>query len=345
MTDTANIERGRAVSQPDSFAPVSVFDRTINPQRESRVAFDISRGSGAVRGNVRAVEAHGENRERSISSGHSETERGKLLAENYIEADLQYVTLKVWRPVKWVTDGGRVQASSPPFSQKARDTKSSRSNTATCFSDVLVNQLNSQRHGDAALDISRGSGAERGSRGPNKEAYGDYRQRLNGGHSETEQSITSAENCVQADLHNVTLEVWHPVTRATDGGRLQALSPPSYQTVGDRHSSLWNRATAFAEELHEQLKPRRHGDAVSNISRGSGAERGNVRAVDAHGENRERSISSGHSETEQGELIAENYIEANLHNVTLEVWRPVKWVTGGGRVQASSPLTFSTQEA
>jgi hypothetical protein len=94
---------------------------------------------------------------------------------------------------------------------------------------VVLDPVKPQRAIGVASNISRGSGAVRGNRGPvNTEAYGDYSQRPCGGHSETEQSITSAENCVKADLHNVTLKVYRPVTRVTDGGRELALLPPFY---------------------------------------------------------------------------------------------------------------------
>ncbi len=228
MTNTANRERGRADTQLAPFAPVSV-STMISSQRAISVAFDISRGSGAVRGSGAKVRP-AEITVQRLHDGHSETERGELSAENCLEADLQHVTLKVCRPVKRATDGGRRETLLPPFSQKARDAKTSHSDTVPRFSEVLINQLKTQRHGDAVSIYSRGSGAERGSRGFNKEAYGDYRQRLNGGHSETERSITSAENCVKADLHNVTLEVWRPVQRVTDGGRVQPLSPPIFST-------------------------------------------------------------------------------------------------------------------
>jgi hypothetical protein len=344
MTNTANIERRQAVSQPVTFAPASVIPTTFNSQRVTHVALNSSRGSGAVRGNVSVIEAHGENRERNFGSGHSETENGELLVENYVEAELQYVTLKVWRPVKWVTGGGRLQAPLPPFSQKAREEESSRSNTARRFSEVLVNQFKTRRHGDAVSDSSRGSGAVRGNGAKVRPAEITVQRRIDG-HSETEQGELSAENCLEADLRYVTLKVCRPVKRVTDGGRLQALLPPFSQKVGDAKSSHSNRAVGFSEGPVNQFKPLRDGHAVLDISRGSGAERGSVRSATAHGENRERDYGSGHSETENGELLVENYVEAELQYVTLEVRRPVKWVTDGGRLQALSPPTFSTQEA
>ena len=111
MTNTANIERGRAVSQPDTFAPVSVFGMTINPQHGTGVALDISRGSGAVRGS--ACKQAGRTIETKIRT--QETGQGGLEDEQYVEADPHDVTLKVWRPGSWVTDGGRRMAFLPPF--------------------------------------------------------------------------------------------------------------------------------------------------------------------------------------------------------------------------------------
>jgi hypothetical protein len=94
----------------------------------------------------------------------------------------------------------------------------------------IVNLFISQRDWRVALELSRGSGAVRGSRGPNMEAHGEYRERLYGGHSETERRITSAENCVQADLQHVTLKVYRPVKRVTDGGRLKRSFRPFFDT-------------------------------------------------------------------------------------------------------------------
>ncbi len=208
----------------------------------------------------------------------------------------------------------------------------------------VLTMIPSQRALSVAFDISRGSGAVRGSGAKVRPAEITV-QRLFDGHSETERGELSAENCLEADLHHVTLKVRRPVKRATDGGRVQPPSPPFTSKARDAKTSHTNTATRFSEVLINQLNTQRHGDAVSNSSRGSGAERGNVSVAKAHGENRERSISSGHSETGHGELLAENYVEAGLHNVTLEVWRPVIRVTDGGRLQPLSPPIFSTREA
>ncbi len=227
MTNTANRARRQAATPLATFAPVSVTTM-ISSQRAMSVAFDISRGSGAVRGSKGRSEAQGDYRQRP-SGGHSETEQGGLIAENYEEADLQYVTLKVWRPVKWVTDGGREHPLSPPFSNTTRAAKTSRSNRVTHFSTALHDQLKTLRDNHAVSNYSRGSGAVRGNKG-RSEARGDYRQRPSGGHSETEQGGLIAENYEEADLQYVTLKVWRPVKWVTDGGREHPLSPPYFST-------------------------------------------------------------------------------------------------------------------